>query len=224
MAYPRRSYSSKRRPRRSYNKRLSYTKGASSAFALAKQAAKDIWYLKGLVNSEMKHYIVSATANPDNSTGTVVNLVATAQGDSDVGDREGNSILLRNILIRLAITQNVTATSTFYRIMLVQDTQQIGDTAPTVGNVLNSASTTSSLNTGTAGRFKILKNWFFSTDDFKSNTRNVEYFKDLRLHIRYNGSAASDIQKNGIYLMMLTDQPTNTPSIAYNCKIGYHDN
>lgn len=221
-------YTSRRRPyrkgSRSRRSKTPWYNRRYNAMQLAAKAARGVWYLKGLVNSEMKHYVTTATVTPDNTTGSVINLVATAQGDSDVGEREGNSIFLRNLLIRLAITQNATATSTFYRIMVVQDTQQIGDTAPTIGNVLNTASTLSSLNTGTAGRFKIIKNWFFSTDDFKSNTRNIEYYKDMRVHVRYNGSAASDIQKNGFYLMMLSDQATNTPSITYNCKIGYHDN
>jgi len=49
--------------RKTYRKKKSYNKGIfntnnftpQSAYSLAVQAAKDIWYLKGLVNSEMLH-------------------------------------------------------------------------------------------------------------------------------------------------------------------------
>lgn len=43
-------------------------------------------------------------------------------------------------------------------------------------------------------------------------------------HIRYNGSASSDIQKGGIYMMVLSNEATNGSSFTYNLRLGYYDN
>jgi len=217
-----RNYSRKTMRRRRPTGRLSYTKGASNAYALAKQAAKDIWYLKGLVNSELLHS-QSLGATPISSAGTMFLLNGMAQNDTSSG-RTGNSILMRNCHLRLGFEQNAAAVITTYRCILLWDTQQIGDTNPVVTDVLESASPYSPLSTANAGRFKILKSWFFTTDDTKAQTRLIEHYSDFRIHTRYNGTANTDIQKNGLYLLVLSDQAINTPNFRYSTKVGYHDN
>lgn len=202
--------------------RMSYTKGATSALALAKQALKDIWYLKGLVNSEMMKNDVASSTTIAN-TGSIIRMVDIAQGDAD-GQRTGNSILLRGINLKLVFTQNVSATDTLYRIILFQDTQQVADTNPAVADVLESVSTLAPLNSESVGRFKIMKNWFFHTSNSSDTVKHVKYYLNLRQHMRYNGTASTDYQKGGIYLLILSDQGTNTPTMFYNKRVYYHDN
>jgi len=108
--------------------------------------------------------------------------------------------------------------------MLIVDNQQISDTAPTTAELLQTSSCLSALNSNQSGRFKILKNWFFTIDNAKNKTRVIDYYSKLWHHVKFNGTLGGDIQKGGIYLFFLSDQPTNTPTIYYNCKIGYHDN
>lgn len=193
-----------------------------SAWSLAKTAARDVWMLKGLVNSEMLHRTNSGSTTTPN-TGTMTLLNGLAQGDTDTG-RTGNSVLMRNVLIRAVFTQNPTAISTQYRVMVVLDTQQISDTTPAVTDILESANPLSTLKTGNAGRFKILKSWMFTTDDDKGQTRIINYYKDMRMHTRYNGTADTDIQKNGLYLLTISNQATNVPTFDFYWKVGYHDN
>ena len=193
-----------------------------SGYAMAVQAAKDIWYLKGLVNSEMLHN-QSLGSTTVSSTGVMTLLNGMAQNDTSSG-RTGNSILMRNVHLRLGFEQAAAATLTTYRIILLWDTQQIGDTSPAVTDVLETASPYSPLATANAGRFKILKSWFFTTDDNKTQTKLIECYKDFRVHTRYNGVANTDIQKNGLYLLAISDQATNVPVYKYSWKVGYHDN
>lgn len=216
---PRQTYrrSSRRRRRQTpwYNRKY-------NAMQLAAKAAKGVWYLKGLVNSEMMHnQQTGATTVP--STGVVTLLNGMAQNDSTSG-RTGNSILMRNVFLRMVFTQNVLAGATQYRIMLLLDKQQVGDTSPTMGDILETVNPLSPLATASVGRFTVMKNWVFTTDDTKSQTRVLELYKDFRLHTRYNGSANTDIQKNGLYLVMLSNEPTNAPRVDYTWKVGYHDN
>lgn len=213
MAYAKRKRSFKKKPwyRKKYD-----------TISLAKKALQGVWYLKGLVNSEMLHnQSIGSTTTPN--TGTMTLLNGMAQNDTSSG-RTGNSILMRNVHLRLGFEQHASATLTTYRVILLWDTQQTADTAPAVTDVLESASPYSPLATANAGRFKILKSWFFTTDDNKTQTKLIECYKQFRVHTRYNGTANTDIQKMGLYLLTIADQATNVPTFRYSWKVGYHDN
>jgi len=212
-----------------YRKRYRYRKKSTKwyrkkydAVSIAKHAARGVWYLKGLVNSEMLHN-QSIGSTTTNNAGTMTLLNGMAQNDTSSG-RTGNSVLMRNVHLRLGFEQHASASITTYRVILLWDTQQQGDTLPAVTDVLESASPYSPLSTASAGRFKILKSWFFTTDDNKAQTKLLQLYKQFRVHTRYNGTANTDIQKNGLYLMTISDQATNVPTFRYSWKVGYHDN
>jgi len=209
-----------RRP--TYRRKSPWYKRKYNAMQLAAKAAKGVWYLKGLVNSEMLHTNIAASTTIS-STGGVIHLTGLAQGDTSSG-RTGNSVLFRNLLQRIRITLNSSASTTYVRYMLVQDNQQIGDTTPTIADVLESVDVLSPLATASQGRFKVLQSKVIALDNVKSKTYLTTKYKDMRHHVRYNGSANTDIQKGGIYFMFVSDQSITTPTLDYNFKLGYHDN
>lgn len=217
MAYSRRRIRGNRRR----SKKAWYDKKYSTA-QLARKAWRATKYIKGLVNSEMLQIInSSSTAIPN--TGAVVSLSNIAQGDT-VSGRTGNSVLARTFLLRAQVTKHASATETFVRIMLIWDTQQIGDTAPTIATVLDSVDTLSGLNVSTTGRYKILMNKHYTLDTTRTSSIYINKFFNIYKHIRYNGTGDSDIQKNGLYMVLLGNEATNTPLLSYMCKLGYHDN
>lgn len=212
-----------RRSKRTRSRRTKpWYKRKYNALQLAAKAAKGVWYLKGLVNSEMLHnQSLSSTTIPN--SGILIPVNGIAQGDTASG-RTGNSVLMRNLLLKCSFEQNASATITTYRMMIILDKQAIADTVPSATDVLESANPMSPLATASAGRFQVLKQWFFTTDDTKSQTRTIEYYRNMRIHARYNGTANTDIQKNGLYILVIADQATNTPTFRYSYKLGYHDN
>jgi len=218
MVYARRT-NYRRRPS-SYKKKPWYQK-KYNAMEIATKAAKGVWYLKGLVNSEMMH-VQGDSSTTCSNTGTIVHLTPIAQNDTSSG-RTGNSVFIRNILTRFWFLKNDANDFTSCRVIFFVDTQQVGDTAPTVANVLESTSTLSPLNTANAGRFKVLKNYEFLLDTTRPS-RELKYFSNMRHHVRYNGTANTDIQKGGIYMLALTSDAANPAAFAYNYKLGYHDN
>lgn len=189
---------------------------------LASAAWRGVRYIKGLVNSEMFNVTLNADATPS-SSGSVVHLTAIAQGDGS-GSRTGNSIFVRKVYGNFNVKQHATAAYTSYRLILFMDTQQVGDTSPAVTDVLESTRVTSYLNPNTTGRFSILWDRRFTTEDNGNETRMLKFYKNMRHHVRYNGSATSDVQKGGLYLLLLSDQATNTPTVSYEIKVAYHDN
>lgn len=224
---PRKNY--RRRGRKPYNKRWfntnKFTPGR--AYDLAKQAAKDIWYLKGLVNSEMFH--ADFTYGPSTfipNTGFITNITALTQGDGP-NNRTGNSILLRSLSYRFKIEINPSVSSnTTCLMMIVKDTQQEPDGIPAVTTILQSSTTWSLMNLLNAGRFKIIKrrNYTLTPASGGRPSQEIKGYHKVYDHVRYNGTTTNDIQKNGYYMIWLSSETSNQPTIIGSTRIGYHDN
>lgn len=182
---------------------------------------RQVNFIKGLVNSELYTADTTANINPS-STGSIIPLNEIAQGD-DVGNRTGNSILAKSLLIRIIAAMNATAITTFVRIIVFQDTSSLG-TLPTVGDVLQTVSTTAPLDVDHFGRYVILRDKLLSMDDSSRQTFNLKWFLRLNTHIKFTGTTASDYYKNSLFMLILSDQATNTPSLEYNVRLRYHDN
>lgn len=228
---PRRSYRprSKTFRRRSRSRRSSFfnTKAFTpeNAYALASKAAKDIWYIKGLINSERMYKDLNLFNNISTS-GSVFPLTDISMGDG-TAQRTGNSILVRSLSYRYSVEINSSVTNnTRVLMLLVQDTQQIADTTPTITDVLDSSTPESLLSRTNAGRFKVLKRKSFHLTPPSGGDPLKEHsgYLNLYSHVRYNGTTATDIQKGGYYLMFLSSETTNTPTVRGNFRLGYHDN
>lgn len=213
----RRPYKSRKTPW--YNKRY-------SAQQLAVKAWKATKYLKGLVNSEMLHKDFAYSAQTITNSGFITSLNAIDQDDTSSG-RTGNSILVRNLAMRYKLEINSSVTlDTSVMLMLIQDTQQIGDTNPTLAGVLQSVTPESLLNLSAAGRYKVLWRKTFILTPASGGRPAIEVVKYFNLysHVRFNGTTGNDIQKNGYYLIAVSSENANYPTITGSARVGYHDN
>lgn len=109
-------------------------------------------------------------------------------------------------------------------IALICDNQQIADTTPTWTSVFESVHPNTHLNNTTVGRFTIFKRVQFFLDA-EHQVRQIDWNVPMRHHVRYNGTAAADIQKGGLYLAEITDQDTeNFPVCSIHSCVMFHDN
>lgn len=228
MAYRRRNY------RRRYGRRRRNTAWYNkkySAKQLAVKAVKGVSYLRGLVNSEIFKHEIRTTILPNNG-GLVIPFTNIAIGDED-DRRTGNSIYVRSINARFTITRNELATAgsmPLVRLMLVVDKQQAEDAYPFASNVLETTSSVyaplSQLNSQTVGRFTVLKSALYTIYDDRPVVTG-QWNINLRLHVRYNGIDGTDIQKNGIYLIAVSNKDygdDNCPRLMLSGRVNYHDN
>lgn len=211
--------------KRKYKRAQVWANTPQTPKALAWQAYKATKYLKGLVNSEMAHKDNSFSLGSAQSK--IFSFVNIAQGDS-ASDRTGNSILVRNLYVRGTMEINTSVTGdTRICLMLVKDTQQVGDTTPSVSDIVTSSTDPDTLlATGTFGRFKVLwrKNYALTPVSGGRNVVSLSKYWKVYDHVRYNGSANTDIQKNGYYFVVITSENVNYPSVNFNARAGYHDN
>lgn len=228
MPYRKKYNPRRRRPRRKTKKeKIAWYKKKYSLWELAMKGYAGAKYISGLVNSEMFTHNVTYTSATITSSGAVTHLNAIATGDGD-GSRTGNSIFQKWLSLKLQAVPNATATQNVLRCMIVIDRQQVGDTAPGVSDILDTANATydwlAFLNKNQRGRFTVLYDKVMHLD---TTDRGIVPFKiniPLKLHSRYNGTNATDIQKNGLYFLAISDQPTNGPTLQGEGRLGYHDN
>lgn len=198
-----------------------YASNARSAWALAKSAWSGVKYIKGLVNSEVYKYDLDVTPTTDTS-GTVTHISAVAIGDGD-NNRTGNGIFVRSIYLRGTMIKHASATSTFVRMLIVQDTQQASDTIPPITGVLESIAINAPLNSDAVGKFNILRDKVFVLNSQHPQQVLQEYIP-LKVHVRFNGTAGTDVQRNNMYVMFFSNEATNAPTVAYSSRVSYHDN
>lgn len=211
-SYKKRSY--KKKPTAWYNKKYSVGDMAATAY-------KGVKTLQGIINSE-KHFVVFGASVAATTTANVISLSAITQDDTFSG-RTGNSILSKSLTGKLQFVLNNAATTTVTRVIIFEDLQQVADTAPVASTLLES-DYLSSLTLSTLGRYKILMDKSICQDNVSNKLKVLPVNLRFDHHIRYNGSASSDIQKGGIYMMVLSNEATNGSSFTYNLRLGYYDN
>lgn len=215
----------RRRHRRYGRRKIRRVKAPNKWAWYAKKAWQAAKFLKGIVNAE-KHYFDISTINGDNitNTGTVYPLTQIAQGD-DVNQRNGNSLLGKTLYIR-AICNRVPASTSVVnsvRLMIVKDLEGTGS-APTVTDILQAATVTSPLNVDHTPRYQVMLDKVYALSINGNGSRSIKLFKRVNDHVKYTGPLSTDIYKNQLYLISLSDQGASYPQLTANSRFAYYDN
>lgn len=219
-----RGYKKRSRFRRYTGYASAAAKAPFSALGLAVKAVRGVKYLKGIINAEQKFKGSGTVTATIDDAGTVQPLFEMNQGDNN-GERIGLQVKASWMEIRFVGKINATSqTDTQMRVIIFVDKQQVADSDTNVGNVLSGVSTYSPHNELDRGRFRYLYDRQFSLNSTNKGTFIVHKRIRLNLKIRYNGTAFTDIQKNGIYLLLLSGESSNLPTFVFNVGLHYYDN
>jgi len=133
-------------------------------------------------------------------------------------------VLWKYMTFNGAIQFDGASNSAAVRILVVRDTQQIADTAPSGSDLFETTGPFSLINNQTAGRFKILydKVW---TQDNSIPLEPIKFTVKNSHHVRFNGTSTTDPQKGGVWLMVVSNKPsTNQPVLAGSYRVCFYDN
>lgn len=191
---------------------------APSVASVAQAAWSGVKYLRTLVNSEAHVLDASHSSVLVANTPVIFHFNAIAQGDGQ-SNRMGNSVLMRSIH-RTEYTTTAVA-NTLVREILFLDKQQISDTAPVATDILESGGPVSLYNKLSINRFKILEDKIYTLSSAQRTGMVLRNSKKLNVHATYNGGATNDIQKNGLYKLIVADTAASTTG---SYRLFYHDN
>lgn len=198
---------------------------ASGAGRVAR-VARTVSMLSGLINSEVK-YVDSAFASSITNTGSSANTTLTniAEGD-DVNQRNGRWLLAKSMQSRMAFTVNTAATgATIVGYAFVMDKKaSIGTSGTPWTDVFATADPNALINRADSERFVILKRGVLDLSSQNASKHIKVYIPLKGIHLKYNGTLATNVDQNMIYLVLISNQATNTPSITGNFRFDYYDN
>lgn len=196
------------------SKRKGFTANGKGQFrAVKRQVVKA---LKSL--SELK-YTDTSMQHTSGSTATIAHLSGVAAGDTNIA-RSGRKIFLKSLQWRGGfLTDNDNFFGDLVRILIFKDLRQVGDTTPAATDVLESSSVYAFVNKNNAGRFMVLRDYLFNLAPAGSNGAGGTYgqsanfipvkgYRKLKSSCMYNGDAATDIEKGGIYCLVVCDHNT----------------
>lgn len=180
---------------------------------------------KTLNNREKKKFDISHNTGNIDLNGLTFSLNAMPQGD-ELNERVGLKIqptgLFFNYKLQCAASQ-----PTVVRVMIYEDLQQISDSTPSSTDLLQNTadqSVISPLNRDEIGRFNVLydKRIVLNPDSGNTKVYKKGFLKKLR-NAHFNGAAGTDIQKNGLWCTILSDQATNFPTHDFYSRLFFHD-
>ena len=211
--------------------------------------AQEVTRLKKLVKGispELKYLDVTLSAlNVTDTSGAVQSLNTLAQGDG-IGDRTGNKVRYKSIQIDFQIDTAggslgaLPLASEASRMYVIQDKQQVSDTAPAPSDMFENPALVYSprLNKVNQGRFKILFDSgpvshamiasqftpVATLTAFPPTDRpHRGFYRRFDIPVTFNGTASTDIQKNGLYAVWLTNVAGDTVDYGGNSRIRFID-
>lgn len=183
--------------------------------------------LRKLINVEFLTHDTSSsiTFNNSNSNANMILLSGMAQGDGQ-GGRTGISILAKSLSIRAHLTMHASASNTRCRILLIRDNWKDPDniTEPKYTDVYDSTSLNSFRLITSAGRFTKLWEREYTLTTAVQEQAILRGGVTLNHHIKYNSSTATGLGKGALYLLVLSNESINLPTLTYKTRMKYIDN
>lgn len=201
-----------------------YVSGAQSVANVAHTALKTALLVKTLINVEYKHIDTAAVTLSPSSTGAVYTFNACGEGDAST-ERNGLSIRMKSLMMKAYLVMHASATNTVVRYAIVLDkapnSAQAGWT-----DIFESNSPVSMTNNITNSRFRILQDRTVTFSGTGEENASRQHFVPLNHVVKYTGAGATngDIEKNQLYLCIISNEATNTPSVTYAARVRYIDN
>lgn len=165
----------------------------------------------------------SAVANA--STGNLYIMNGIAKGDG-VSERIGRKVTVRSIQLRgYLATNTVTATMDVVRVIIFVD-RQVNAVAPTVAEVLQTATFEQFRNLENRARFRILFSKAYAVgNQYCQSYVPIDWYKKISIPTIYSGTGATSasITTNGLYILLICEEATNPSRHSLRWRVRYTD-
>lgn len=208
--------------------------GAGTVAKLATAVAPAI----AAINTEHKYHDQSATISA-HTPGTNDQLIAlTGNITTGVNDtnRIGNSILAKDLQLRLALNFNATTGTpnvmgAHCRMMLICWKENSGQNQPTIAKIFEQPNNLySPVNKDNSDQFVVMKDKFFALNSSSGLTgsagfTHMKLFKPINWHLRWNDGTGGSATQNHIYLLLrCANGSLNALTTTYYSRLNFTDN
>jgi len=167
-----------------------------------------------------------STNNLSSQTGSIVPLLNIPQGTTNI-TRIGQEVKLKNMQMRLALATNTSTVRCLIRFVIVQDKLQIPGSTPLISDVLNGDGPYVGWNPLNKNRFAILLDKFVNIDNQNVPQAAFTIKKAMNKTVKFTGTGATAMQKNGLYAFAISDKdivtPASWPLVNFTTQFTYTD-
>lgn len=203
---------------------MPFKKGKSKSVAV--RALTKVNKLQRQFKPEVKSKLENSVGLGVPLTGQVITFTNIAESVTSLG-RTGLAVSGKSLSIKYNLTKNISPATSFARILIFRDKQQIQDTNPSASDVLQSTASNTAIISFPSEvflkRFDIMYDRTHLLTSQQPVSSGVKHFNLKNLDIRYNGSTSSDIQKNGLYMMFIGDEISTVPLMNLSSRFRYTD-
>jgi len=209
--------------KRSYRKPMYKRANYGSRFAL-KKVQRDIRMIKKHTKPEygIKDAQQSGVAPTTTSTLQLLNGVGSG---SAATTRDGRVAVWKSFQMIGSINKHASASATVTRFILFYDKSPSG-VAPTAAQLLDLSSVNAVYafrNLDFRGRFDIIRDWrvHVDADDPEKYFKKYCKFTKKTIYDDSNNADITDINTGAIYLLTVSDEATNTPTVDSNMRLRF---
>lgn len=186
------------------------------------KVASTVAGIASLINVETKNYDSSFNSTIS-SSGTGQSFVDIGQGNAD-NQRNGEKVVSKDLNINYDLTCNSSATNTTVGLAIVMDKKpEVG--ASNWATVFSANDPNAMLNKDNTDRYIILKRLTIPLSSITNSHASGKIYLNLkRIHIEWNSSTSTDFEKNNIFMLMISNEATNTPTLKYYARYNFYDN
>lgn len=200
-----------------------FMSNAGKTAATALTALKIAKTVKDMVNVEYKYKDFNADTTIDNTWDIgMINIVP--QDDTATG-RDGDSIRMKSVQIEGTATINPSATTTQVTFAIVQ-WKNPNSSNLTALNVFANNGFNSLRNAQKMSDYRILYKKKLALSINGTRSINFKMYKKINLQSKWTGTTGSytECMKNGLWVLIISSEATNTPTVEYEGRIRYIDN
>lgn len=203
-------YSKKGYRKRTYKGRKRGNTLAKKAYNLAKKAYKA---------PELKYDTNTITPTSVSGTGSITGLDTISAGTGQ-GGRIGDTIIPKSVHYRMTLKLHASATDTLIRMIIFR---WIAETPSAPSDILQTVTVTSFKSADLRYQSQILRDQTFRL----STAEKPELF--IRGKVRLGSkriaypTASNVANRNGIYVLFVSDEAVNTPTITFEQRLYYTD-
>lgn len=184
------------------------------------QLVRRVNFLSLHTDAENATHLISSGGTNITNTGTIVCLNQIAQGDDNI-HRQGCDILARYLAGVICMKETVDKQH-LIKVMVFVDKDNQG-TDPAVTTVLQTASPLAFINIDQSERFSILFHKIYTLSGGDNNLQAFcrKIYIRLNFKMYYDGTASTNYGTNALYLLFISDQATEYPTMIYDLRLAF---
>lgn len=171
------------------------------------------------MRTELKYIDVAITDTPS-TTGTVIPLSGIAQGDGSQ-NRDGLQVFPTSIEMRLNLALGLLATASVVRIVIYQYLSRVSTSVQDYFDATPTVQDFKAINQQYESR--TIYDRTYSLNSTGIPEKNFYIKRKLKGIIAYDGATGTDIAKNGLYMILLSDEAVNQPTVLGTARMFFKD-